>query len=104
MFLVAGHFEFLTSIEDVRYGKPDPQGYNLTFERLNEKYDLELAKEQSLVIEDSPGGCEAGKAAGIPVLGVATSLPLESVKLCADHAVRDLSHLDYAELTRWLWL
>lgn len=104
VFGVAGHFEHVTSIEDVRYGKPDPEGYNLTFERLNEIHDLDLVKSQSLVIEDSPGGCEAGKAAGIPVLGVATSLSLERVERCANYAVRDLSHLDYAQLTQWLRL
>lgn len=104
VFGVAGHFELMTSIEDVRFGKPDPEGYNLTFDRLNERHDLELSKSQSLVIEDSPGGCEAGKAAGIPVLGVATSIPLERVERCATYAVRDLSHLDFSELSRWLRL
>lgn len=104
VFGVAGHFEFVTSIEDVHYGKPDPEGYSLTFDRLNERHDLELVKSQSLVIEDSPGGCEAGRAAGIPVLGVATSISLERVERCANYAVRDLSHLDYSQLSRWLGL
>ncbi len=102
VFGLRPHFELVTAIEDVRYGKPDPEGYALTFDRLNERYDLQLKKENSLVIEDSPGGCEAGRGAHIPVLGVATSLPLERVKRYADYAVQDLSHIDYAQLSKWL--
>lgn len=102
LFGVRAHFEFIITIEDVRHGKPDPEGYNLAFQKLYEKYDTNLAKPHSLVIEDSAGGCSAAKAAGIPVLGVATSLPLARLQACADHALPDLSHLDYGELTRWL--
>jgi beta-phosphoglucomutase len=98
------HFDILVTIEDVRYSKPDPEGYNLAFDKLNLEFDAELDKSCSLVIEDSAGGCAAAKAAGIPVLGVATSLPLEQVQRCADHAVQDLSHLDIATLARWLGL
>ncbi|MEI8194477.1 MAG: HAD family phosphatase [Phycisphaerae bacterium] len=102
LFGVRDHFDFIITIEDVRYGKPDPEGYNLAFQKLYEKYDAGLAKPHSLVIEDSAGGCSAAKAAGIPVLGVATSLPLARLLACADHALPDLSHLDYGELGRWL--
>lgn len=103
-FGVADYFEFMVTIEDVRFGKPDPEGYNLAFQKLYEKYDAALDKKQSLVVEDSAGGCSAAKAAGIPVLGVAINLPLEKLKKCATHAIPDLSHVDYAALSQWLGL
>ncbi len=103
-FKLRHHFDVLVAIEDVRYGKPEPEGYNLAFDKLNLEFDAELEKARSLVIEDSAGGCAAGKAAGIPVLGVATSLPLEEVQRHADHAVRSLTELEHGRMAEWLGL
>ena len=101
-FKLRHHFDILVTIEDVRMGKPDPEGYNLAFDKLNLEYDADLEREFSLVIEDSAGGCSAAKNANLRVLGVATSLPLEQVQRCATFAVENLSHLDHAQLARWL--
>ena len=101
-FKLRHHFDILVTIEDVRMGKPDPEGYNLAFDKLNLEYDADLEKEFSLVIEDSAGGCSAGKSAGLRVLGVATSLSLEQVQRCATFAVENLSHLDQTQLAHWL--
>jgi HAD superfamily hydrolase (TIGR01509 family) len=103
-FKLRHHFDVLVAIEDVRNGKPDPQGYNLAFDKLNLEYDAELEKDKSLVIEDSAGGCAAAQAAGLRVLAVATSLPLQEVQRCATFAVPDLSHLPRAQLAAWLHL
>src|SRR6202008_4180925 len=86
-FKLRHHFDVLVTIEDVRMGKPDPEGYNLAFDKLNLEYDAELEKEFSLVIEDSAGGCSAAKSANLRVLGVATSLPLEQLQRCATFAL-----------------
>jgi HAD superfamily hydrolase (TIGR01509 family) len=96
------HFDVLVSIEDVRLGKPEPEGYNLAFEKLNLEYDAELIKDFSLVIEDSAGGCAAARAAGLRVLGVATSLPLPKLKPCATWALGSLEEVQFDELARWL--
>lgn len=103
-FNLRHHFDVIVTIEDVRLGKPEPEGYNKAFDLLNLEFDAELDKQVSLVIEDSGGGCAAGKAAGIRVLGVATSLPLDQLALCADHALPDLTHLSYPTLRQWLAL
>ena len=103
-FKLRHHFDVLVTIEDVRMGKPDPEGYQRAFDLLNLEYDAELDKAYSLVIEDSAGGCAAGRAAGLRALGVATSLPLEQVSRCATFAVRDLAHLDHEVLAGWLGL
>jgi HAD superfamily hydrolase (TIGR01509 family) len=96
------NFKILVTIEDVRQGKPEPEGYNLAFDKLNLEYDAELDRNLSLVIEDSAGGCAAGKAAGMRVLGVATSIPLSELARCATHAVESLNKLDFAQLAAWL--
>lgn len=101
-FQLRHHFDVIVAIEDVSWGKPNPEGYNKAFDLLNLEYDAELVKKRSLVIEDSAGGCSAAKAAGIPVLGVATSLSLQEVQRHADHALKDLSQLDFAEFATWL--
>jgi len=100
-FRLQGHFEIIVAIEDVPRGKPDPAGYNQAFAALSQRAGG-LRKELSLAIEDSAGGCAAARAAGLRVLGVATSLALPEITKFADSALPDLSHLDLAELGRWL--
>jgi len=103
-FKLRHHFDVLITIEDVRQGKPEPEGYNRAFDQLNLEYDAELDKQFSLVIEDSAGGCAAGAAAGLRVLGVANSLPLKELERCATFAVESLDTLDKATLAGWLGL
>lgn len=62
------HPETLVVAEDVANGKPDPSCYLLGRDRLG------LAPHASLlVLEDSPAGVTAGKAAGFAVCAVATT-------------------------------
>jgi beta-phosphoglucomutase len=101
-FDLTRHFEIIVSIEDVTVGKPNPEGYRKAFDLLNAHHGGVLSKEKSFVIEDSAGGCKAGKAAGLRVVGVATSLPLEKVACYADEAVATLEALDGVRLGRLL--
>ena len=101
-FKLRHHFDVMVTIEDVRQGKPEPEGYKLAFDRLNLEYDAELDKEYSLVIEDSAGGCAAARAAGLRVLGVATSMALPELQAHATYAVRRLDEMDWGQLARWL--
>jgi sugar-phosphatase len=57
----------LVTAGDVRRGKPDPEGYLLGARRLG------VEPEDCLVIEDSPPGVAAGKAAGMRVVAVLTT-------------------------------
>ena len=101
-FKLRHHFDVMVTIEDVRQGKPEPEGYKLAFDRLNLEYDAELDREYSLVIEDSAGGCAAARAAGLRVLGVATSMTLEELQAHATYAVKRLDEMDWGQLARWL--
>lgn len=63
---------FLTA-DDVRRGKPDPEGY-LTAADL-----LGVASRDCVVVEDSPTGVAAGRAAGMKVVAVLTTYPPAAV-------------------------
>ncbi len=61
--------EVLVTAEQVRRGKPEPDGYSLAALRL----DVEPAR--CIVVEDAPAGIEAGRGAGMRVIGVAATHP-----------------------------
>ncbi|KAI1383113.1 HAD-like protein [Hypoxylon trugodes] len=78
----------LVSAESVEIGKPDPACYNLGREKLSIPSS---ESDQVLVLEDSPAGILAGKAAGCKVLGLVTSHSAEQVLAAGpDWIVRDL--------------
>ncbi|KAF4984989.1 hypothetical protein FDECE_16916 [Fusarium decemcellulare] len=78
----------LVTAESVEVGKPDPACYRLGRERLG----LQGQDAQVLVLEDSPAGIRAGKAAGCKVLGLVTSHTVEQVVSAEpDWVVQDLS-------------
>ncbi|KAF4505174.1 hypothetical protein G6O67_007149 [Ophiocordyceps sinensis] len=82
--------EHLVTAESVRDGKPDPACYLVGLERLG----LQAAAPDVLVLEDSPAGIRAGKAAGCKVVGLVTSHSLEQVVAAGpDWVVKDLESL-----------
>lgn len=68
-----GLFDDIVCAEDVTVGKPDPQ----VFLQAARKIGREPA--QCIVIEDAHVGIEAGKRAGMKVVAVATTHPVESL-------------------------
>lgn len=99
--------------EDVNAGKPgrisraslyeifplisvDPECYQLGKRRLGLSADAEV-----LVIEDSPAGLRAGKAAGCKVLALATTHSIAQLKAIesADWIVQDLRSLRFVGTT-----
>jgi beta-phosphoglucomutase family hydrolase len=66
-------FRVIVSGEEVVHGKPDPSIFLLAAERLG------VAPAECAVIEDALVGIEAAKRAGMPVLAVATTEPLEAL-------------------------
>ncbi|HEY7419524.1 MAG TPA: HAD family hydrolase [Ktedonobacteraceae bacterium] len=76
---------FITA-EQVRLGKPHPEGY------LKAATLLGLEPHDCLVIEDAPAGVQAAHAAGCHVIGVTTTFSAAELDE-ADAIVPDLSHL-----------
>jgi sugar-phosphatase len=57
----------MVNAEDVARGKPDPEGYLTAARRLG------VEPAEALVVEDSPPGIEAGRAAGAATVGVTST-------------------------------
>lgn len=71
-------FDVIVSSEDVKMCKPDPECYRIGFRELDlartRKGHLPMIHSECVVIEDSPPGVEAGRAADLPVLGVTNTV------------------------------
>jgi mannitol-1-/sugar-/sorbitol-6-phosphatase len=76
--------ERLITADDVERGKPDPQPY------LAGAAALGIDSADCLVIEDAPAGIEAGKAARMTVLAVATTFEARALA-AADYVVGSLA-------------
>lgn len=82
------HFSTVVAGDDVTTSKPDPDGYLLAVERLNQSNpSLQLHPSQCLVLEDSFPGIEAAKRAGMPVVGVAHTYPFHMLQRLANWTV-----------------
>ena len=86
-------FKVIVSAEDVTRGKPDPQGYLLTVEKLSQKSGQTLKPADCLIIEDAPTVIRRAKDVGFKTLAVATTYPLEKLT-DANWAVQSLRPAD----------
>jgi HAD superfamily hydrolase (TIGR01509 family) len=88
---IADCFSVVVSADSVTICKPDPQCYRLGF------HDLDLARTSNghlpmvhgdcLVIEDSPPGVRAGRAAGLPVLAVTNTVSADELRAAGANAI-----------------
>lgn len=84
--LQLAHPKVLVVAEDVKEGKPNPEGYLMGRARLGMQ-----DKENFIVFEDAPAGIRAGKAAGFTVVALVTTHSLEQIKEAgADYIVKDM--------------
>jgi beta-phosphoglucomutase len=72
-------FKVIVAAEDVTLGKPDPQGYLLAARLLSEKIGKDIKPGDCLVVEDAYTVARSVRSVGFPVLGVATSHPIEQL-------------------------
>lgn len=91
------YFEVIVSAEQVKKGKPAPDGFLLALEKLNKKTNESIAASECIVIEDSHWGLEAGKAAGMHTVAVTNSYGAEELAL-AEKVVDNLSQLTMEDL------
>ena len=81
-------FACIVAAENVRRSKPHPEGYRRALRLLRRTGRLAGAGGRGCVaIEDSPGGIRAARAAGLAVLGVATSYPPAVLRRAGAYAV-----------------
>lgn len=89
-------FEIIVSSEDVANCKPDPECYRIGFRELDlartRKGHLPMIHSECVVIEDSPPGVQAGRAADLQVLGVSNTVEAESLRAAgATWTAKDLN-------------
>lgn len=73
-FGVAAHLSAMVTIEDTARTKPDPMPYLLAAERIG------VAPASCVVVEDSPRGAAAARAAGCVVIGVGHTTAREDLE------------------------
>lgn len=76
----------MVTASDITRGKPDPEPY------LKGAAALQVAPKECVVIEDAPAGIRAGHAAGMRVIGIASTYAREAIAE-ADYVVKRLSDL-----------
>ncbi|REE99599.1 HAD-IA family hydrolase [Thermomonospora umbrina] len=76
--------DVVVTAEDVRHGKPDPEGYLSAARRLG------VDPVACVVVEDAPAGVRAGRSAGARVVALTTSHPASALEE-ADVIVPDLT-------------
>lgn len=104
---LAQYFPVIVAGDDIKVSKPEPDGYLLAVERLNQHYpDLKAKASECLVIEDTFPGIEAAKRAGMQVVGVANTYPFHMLQRQANWTVDYLNDLEldrvqevYAQMT-----
>lgn len=91
------YFEVLVSAEQVKKGKPDPEGFLLALKLLNKKTNQKIEPRDCIVIEDSRWGLEAAQNAGMHPVAVTNSYSAEQL-IPADKIVENLSELALEDL------
>jgi HAD superfamily hydrolase (TIGR01509 family) len=96
---LAQYFPVIVAGDDIITSKPDPEGYLLGVERLNQKYpDLNLRSPECLAIEDTPVGIQAAKRAQMQVVGVANTYPFHMLHRQANWTVDYLTDLEWERI------
>ncbi|CDZ76137.1 Phosphorylated carbohydrates phosphatase [Legionella massiliensis] len=85
------YFNTIITSEDVQQGKPSPEGYLLTAKQLN------VPPSECLVIEDTPHGVDAAKAAGMQAIAILTSYKKDQFQH-ADKVITNFNQLIVEEV------
>lgn len=92
---LAEYFPVIVSGDNISSHKPNPEGYLLAVERMNQVYpELNLQPHECLVIEHTPAGIKAAKSAQMQVVGVANTYPFHMLQRQANWTVDYLTELE----------
>ena len=90
-------FDVIVSAEYVKKGKPDPEGFLLTLQKLDEKSKDAVLAGQCVVIEDSHWGLTAARSAGMHTVAITNSYDAEQLSM-AEKVIARLSDLSIGNL------
>jgi len=89
-------FDAILTSEDFERSKPDPDCYLKAAKRLG------VNKEECIVFEDSFNGLKSGRAAGMKVVGVATTNSVETIAPYSELQILNYKDLNYEQLVALL--
>lgn len=72
-------FKVIVTADDVARSKPDPESYQLAFNKLCQLHGLSDVHSAAVAIEDTPAGILSARSAGLPVIAVSNSYPSEKL-------------------------
>ena len=92
---IDGYFETIIASDDISQSKPDPEGYLLAIEKLNQlNPDLKLLPAECMAIEDTFAGLQAVKAAGIQAVAIANTYPFHMLQRQANWTIDRFADLE----------
>ena len=89
-------FDAILTSEDFAESKPSPDCYLRAAQRFG------LERDACVLLEDSANGLRSGRAAGMMVVGLVTTNPLDVVRPLSDCQIKDYTNFDYKTLNE-LW-
>ena len=89
-------FDAILTSEDFEYSKPHPDCYLKGAARFG------VTPEECIVFEDSFNGLKAGRAAGMRVVGLATTNTAEAIAPLSDIQITDFQRIGYDTLLKLL--
>ncbi len=89
-------FDAILTSEDFERSKPDPDCYLKAARRLG------IQNDECIVFEDSFNGLRSGRAAGMTVVGLATTNPVEAISPLSDFQIKDYLHTTFDSLQNLL--
>jgi beta-phosphoglucomutase len=89
-------FDVVVTADEVSRSKPDPECYRIGFRELDlariAKGHLPMIHSECVVVEDSPAGVQAARAADLPALGVTNTVSADALRAAgAEWIARDLN-------------
>ena len=85
-------FDAILTSEDFEHSKPHPDCYLKAAARFH------VEPSECIVFEDSFNGLKSGRAAGMKVVGLATTNPADSIAPLSDIQITDYQHTTYQSL------
>ena len=93
---IRDHFVTIVAADHVTRGKPDPEGFLLALQQLQQTNDSIVAGD-CVVIEDAHWGLTAAIAAGMHTVAITNSYPADQLSM-ADRIVEQLDEITMDEL------
>lgn len=91
---IKSYFNFIVTADIITKSKPDPEGYLTGAKKINREI------KDCVVFEDSLQGVKAGNASGASVIGIAGTLPKETLSPYCDIVINSLEEITVEEIIK----